>query len=280
MKRGTSQLGKSPLLLMFVALLAAVYPGAGSLPLLGAARTEPQAHQYKASSSKAEPVFTKAKVPFRVGEILNYRVDWAAFTAAASLRLSVPEQRDLYGQDAWHFRATAHTLSPVRTLFAIDDQLDSYSDTTSLESRQYEMYLNEMGKRQDQVLRFVPIGETARGPGPYVIVLAGTRDPVGVLYALRSVDWQRTQEFRAPVYDGHRMYQLSAKRDAANDAVTVAAGNFSASRVAVHLAQNGKEISYINVEIWLANDEAHTPVQFQAQLPFGNVRAELAPAGQ
>ncbi len=269
---------KSPLLLILVASLAAVPSVASDVSLPGAARTEQQGRPYKGNAPKAEPASAKAKVPFRVGEILNYRVDWAAFTAAASLRLGVPEQRDLFGRDTWHFRATLHTLSPVRTLFTIDDQFDSYTDTANLESRQYEMYLNEMGKRQDQVLRFVPMGETARGPGPDVIVLAGTRDPVGVLYALRSVDWQRTQEFRAPVYDGHHMYELSAKRDAANDAVTVAAGDFSASRVAVHLAQNGKQISYIDFEIWLANDEAHTPVQFQAQLPFGNVRAELASA--
>ena len=105
-------------------------------------------------------------MPFHVGETLNYRVAWAAFATAASLQVSVPERRNLFGWPTWHFRAALHTLSPVRTLFAIDDEFDSYTDTATLETHQYESYLNELGRKDDQVLHFVPVGQTSRAPGP------------------------------------------------------------------------------------------------------------------
>lgn len=214
-------------------------------------------------------------MPFRVGEVLHYRVGWATFGSAASLELSVPERRELQGRQTWHLRALMHTESPVRSLFAIDDQFDSYTDALTLESRQYEMYLNEMGRRQDAVLHLVPPGETSRAPAPAVVVPPGTRDPVGALYALRSVDWQRTPEFQVPIYDGHDVYQASAKRETPGETATVAAGSFLASRVSIRLFANGKEVPNLNFTIWMANDPSHTPVEIQAELPFGAIRAEL-----
>jgi hypothetical protein len=215
--------------------------------------------------------------PFRVGETLNYRVSWSAFTSAASVQLSVPERRDLFGWQTWHFRAAAQTLSPVASLFPVDDRFDSYTDATSLESRQFEMHLNEFGKISDQVLHFTVAGQKSNAPGPAVIVLPGTRDALGALYSLRMVDWQRTPEARALVYDGHDIFDMRARRDGSPEAVTVPAGSFTASRVSVSVFQNEKEMSSIHIAVWLASDAARTPAVLEASLPFGTLRAELIP---
>jgi hypothetical protein len=214
-------------------------------------------------------------MPFHAGETLNYRVSWAAFSNAASLQLSVPERRNLYGFETWHFRAVIHTISPVRTLFPLDDQFDSYTDTATLESRQFETHLSEMGKIADQLLHFSISGQPSHAPGPLVIVSPGTRDPLGMLYALRSQDWRHSPDFRAPVYDGRDLFDVRAHCDAPSNPVTVAAGNFSAARVAIHVFQYEKELSSARFEMWIADDRAHTPVLIEANLPFGNIRAEL-----
>src|SRR6202011_6378 len=122
------------------------------------------------------------------------------------------------------FRASAHTLSPMRALVAVDDQFDSYTDAATLESRQYETYLNEMGQKQTEVFNFLAEGQPARGPAAGVVVTPGTRDPLGAAYALRGVDWQQTSEFRALVYDGHDVYDVRARLDAPAETLAVAAG--------------------------------------------------------
>jgi hypothetical protein len=239
---------------------------------------EAQAPHRKLIPPKPAPVSLKeVPQPFLVGETLNYRVSWAAFSNAASVQVSVPEKRDLSGWPALHFRASVHTVSPVRALFAIDDEFDSYTDRVTLESHQYETYLNELGRKQAQVLHLLPSGQTLRTSGPVVIVLPGTRDPVGAFYSLRSADWHRTPELRAPIYDGREVYNMTAKIEAAGEAVVVPAGSFSASRISVHLVQNGKEVP-IKFIIWLADTAQRTPVQIQAELPFGSVRAGLISA--
>jgi hypothetical protein len=234
----------------------------------------------KTTKPQPDPPAKPLAVPFRAGETLNYRVAWAALSSAASVALAVPEQRDLFGYTTWHFRALAHTISPVRSLFAIDDRFDSYTDSSTLESRQYETHLDEMGKIQDQVFHFLPSGEASRAPGPSVVVLPGTRDPLGMLYALRRVDWDRTPEFRGPVYDGRDIYEVRAHRETASEPVKVAAGSFFASRVSVAVFQREKEISAIHFTVWFANDASRAPVVMQAQLPFGSLRAELISASQ
>ncbi len=217
-------------------------------------------------------------VPFRAGETLDYRVAWAAFSSAASLELSVPERRNLFGRETWHLRAAGHTLNTVRSLFTIDDQSDSYSDVATLESRQYEIHLNELGRKQDEILHFLAEGQASRAPGPVVMVPAGTYDPLGALYALRGVNWRREQEFHIPVCDGHDVYEMAAKLEASGESVAVDAGDFTATHISIHLYQRGQELPENRFDLWLADDPARTPVKMQAQLPLGTLRLQLTRA--
>ncbi len=214
-------------------------------------------------------------MPFRAGEILNYRVEWAIFPTAAALQMSVVERRNLLGWQTWHFRASAHSVVPARTLFEVDDQFDSYTDATTLESHQYEMYLNEMGSQQNEVLHLIPIGQANRGNVAPVIVQPGTRDPLGAFYALRAVDWQRTPEFRVPVYDGSDLYEVRARQEAAAESVAVDAGNFQATKVSLRLFEHAKAVPHTSFLVWFAHNAARTPVLVLAEMPVGSVRVEL-----
>jgi hypothetical protein len=244
--------------------------------LVTSGRVQSSGHSVK----KASIASREAPMPFRIGEKLDYRVAWASFTNAASIELTVPERRDLMGWGTWHFRASAHTLSPMRALIAVDDQFDSYSDAATLESRQYETYLNEMGQKQAEVFNFLAEGQPARGHAAGVAVTPGTRDPLGAAYALRGVDWQQTSEFRAAVYDGHDVYDMRARLDVPTETLAVAAGNFSVSKISIRLFQRGKEVPGTNFTAWLAHDAARTPVLMLAEMPFGNLRVELVSAVQ
>ncbi len=242
---------------------------------VGAARGVAEGARQNVSISGSRAAAPRIIVPFRAGEELNYRVEYAASSNAASVALTVPERRNLYGWQTWHFRAAIHTIGAVRSIFEVDDQYDSYADAATFETRQFEEYLSELGRKQNEVMHFAANGEESRGPGPIVAVLPATRDPLDALYNLRAIDWDRTPEFRAPVYDGKNMYEMSARREDANEPVTVAAGQFSTSRISIQLFQYRRPVAGIHFVIWLANDAERAPVVMRADLPFGNVRAEL-----
>ena len=219
-----------------------------------------------------------APVPFQSGEVLQYRVLFSKYAVnAGKIETDIVEQRSFYGRSAWHFRASAHTTDTMRMLFPIDDQFDSYTSAANLFSLQYEMYLHEQGKEQTSLYRMTGDSDPAPSDATALRVSPGTRDAISFLYNLRAADWQRSPELRAPVFDGHRLYEAVARVDTPQGNVSVPAGNFSGFRVSIRLFDHGKEITDTRFWLWIALNAAHTPVLAEAEIPFGSARIELTP---
>src|SRR6202165_4039442 len=217
-----------------------------------------------------------AAVPFRAGENLEYRVLFSKYSVnAAKIETSVVEQRPFFGHLAWHFRASAHTMDTTRMLFAIDDQIDSYTSAANLFSLQYEMYLHEQGKEQTSLYRMTTNADPAPEDVTALRVVPGTRDAIGLLYALRAADWQLVPELKAPVFEGKHLYDAVARIDTPQGTVSVPAGNFPAFRIALRLFDHGKELTDTRLWLWIARNAAHTPVLVEADIPFGTARIEL-----
>jgi len=231
-----------------------------------------------AANKKSEPT-ADAGLPLRAGEVLEYTANVANLNDVAKLKLQVGERKDFFGKNAWHLQAFAHTENPLRMVFVLDDQFDSYSDAASMTSLQYEMHLNERGQKVDSVQRMTA---TEREPAPphatETRVLPGTRDPLGMLQYLRNVDWTSTAEVRCPVYDGHKLYDVRAKLVGAGEAVTVPAGTFKASKIEMRVFENGEEMKDAHFTIYLAINAARTPVLLEAIMPFATARVELQKA--
>lgn len=244
----------------------------------GASGLNAQNHGQK--KKKAAQPAALAAVPFAAGERLDYAAHWNNFVTAATLKLLVVERRDFFGRPAWHFQAMAQTIDPVRMLYTIDDQFDSYMDAATLECRQYELYLREQSKRLDLVVPMAAKPDPNRNGTHVYLVLAGTQDPVGILYRLRAHDWAKEPVTRLPVFDGRKFYEVEAHRESAGEPLAVAAGNFVVSRIALRVLQGGQEVPNLKVWVSLAQDAARTPALIEAEAPFGTVRAELTARGQ
>jgi len=224
---------------------------------------------------KKKPPEAPEAVPFAAGEKLEYAAQWNGFLTAATVQLAVTERREFFGGQAWHFQALAQTIDPVRKLFTLDDQFDSYTDTMTLASRQYESYLREQSRREDLVVPMGTTANTGRSNRRVYVVFPGTTDPLGMIYRLRAVAWNKEPEARLRVFDGRKFYDVEARREAAGGRVTVAAGSFSVTRLALRILQDGVEMPNLKVWISIGEDAAHTPVLMEAEASIGTVRVEL-----
>lgn len=221
----------------------------------------------------------EASSPIRAGETWDFSANVSKLNAVANLKLKVAEKRDFMGKSAWHLQAFAHTENPLRMVFALDDQFDSYSDVASLVSMQYEMHLNERGETVNSVQRLTASGrEPAPGNAAAARVLPGTRDPLGMMQYLRTVDWAKTPEVHGPVYDGHKLYEARARLVAKGEAVTVPAGNFNTLKIELRVFENGVEMKDAHFTLSLSDNEARTPVLLEALMPFATARVELVKA--
>ena len=232
-----------------------------------------------ASEKKELPASPDSDSPWRTGEVLDYSADVAKLTNVANLRLQVAGRPDFQGKKAWHLQAFAHTENPLRIVFELDDQFDSYSDAETLASLQYEMHLKERGEKVDSVQRMTTTGkEPATGNVTQTRVLPGTRDPLGFMQYLRSVDWQKTREVHGPVYDGHKLYDVRASLTISEEAVSVTAGNYRASKIEIRVFDQGVEMKDATFALYLRNDASRTPVLLEAVMPFATARVQLVKA--
>jgi hypothetical protein len=217
--------------------------------------------------------------PLRAGEMLEYTANVSSLSNVANLKLQVGERKDFFGKSAWHLQAFAHTENPLRMVFALDDRFDSYSDAANMTSLQYEMHLDERGEKVTSVQRMTTTGNDPAPPNAAETrVLPGTRDPLGMMQFLRTADWSKVTELRSPVYDGHKLYDVRARLTATGEAVTVPAGSYKASKIEIHVFDNGQEMKDAQFTLFIANNVAHTPVLLEAVLPFATARVELTHA--
>ena len=237
------------------------------------AKTEPDASLL--ATARKDPAAASG-LPMRAGEILDFTADVAKVSSVATLRLQTAEKRNFQGKSAWHLQAFAHTQNPLRMVFQLDDQFDSYSDANSMTSLQYELHLNERGQKVDSVQRMTTTGhEPASGSASQTIVLPGTRDPLGMMQYLRCVDWSKTPQVHGPVYDGHKLYAVRANLAGTSQNVTVPAGNFSTAKIDIQVFADGAEMKDASFALYLAPDATHTPVLLEAILPWTTARVAL-----
>ena len=81
---------------------------------------------------------------------------------------------------------------------------------------------------------------------------------------------------RTPVFDGHNLYDIHANREAADEQIVVPAGNFRATKIAIHIYSGATEMQQTRFTLWLARNSARIPAALEAELPFGTFRLELA----
>jgi len=237
------------------------------------------------AAGAASPAATKAVpaadpgppgLPLKGGEVLDFTADVAKVSNVATLELQTVEKRNFYGKNAWHLQALAHTQNPLRMVFELDDQFDSYSDAATMASMQYEMHLSERGQKVTSVQHLTSTGRDATPPNAVQThVLPGTRDPLGMMQYLRHVDWTKTQKVEGPVYDGHKLYDVTASLAGSGQSVTVPAGTYSTNKVEIRVFDNGQEMNDAHFFVYFAKNEARTPVLLEAEMPFAAARVAL-----
>ena len=250
-------------------------------PLPSASVTSPAVAPSSGANSAAAKAAPAADpgLPLKGGEVLDFTADVAKVSSVATLELHTVEKRNFFGKNAWHLQAVAHTQNPLRMVFELDDQFDSYSDALTMTSMQYEMHLSERGQKVNSVQHLTSTGHDAGSPNAVQThVLPGTRDPLGMMQYLRHVDWTKTQKVEGPVYDGHKLYDVIASLAATGQSVVVPAGTYNADKVEIRVFDNGQEMKDAHFFVYFAKNDARTPVLLEAEMPFASARVSLKSA--
>lgn len=214
----------------------------------------------------------RAAVPFRAGEVLTYDVKFGVFKVGTGT-MSVVGTEDIRGREAWRTRFAVEGGIPG---YRVNDRMESWFDTRTLQSLRFEQSLLEGGTDRHRHFEIFP------ERGEYTDVVRGETAPsVGnpldegaFLYVLRSLPLEpgRSYTFNRYFKPDRNPVTIRVLR---RERVQVPAGSFDALVVqpVIHTAgifsENGR------AEVWITDDDRHLVVQLKSKLPFGSLNLYL-----
>ncbi len=264
-----------------------------TLALIALSFAPPAAPAYarrQASTAALAPVqsIDAFSTPYQPGERLTYNVSFSSFATAAHVELFNAGHGTFYGRDGFQLRARVQTVGVVNAaLYAVNDEYVTYVVPDIGLPFRTELRHFDAGAGSDATDASVPLvsyadgttqtpTDAARGGTPSTNVsMPSTYDLLSALYRLRALPLALGANYpiNAQVAGGTQYAAEARVMDGGS--VKTPAGSFNTVTAQLRVPGNAQVNSY-RLRIYFSNDRRHIPVLVTAQLPAGEVRAELA----
>jgi hypothetical protein len=215
------------------------------------------------------------RVPFAVGETLEYDVSWSSFLTAGSATLKVQEKKAAYGSRAYYIYGEGRPISLIARLYPVYYKVDTLLDVFTLLPQRGSIYSDEKGQRRTQVSLFdrragsvVYELQPAEGTKTNVAVPPLTQDALSAVYALRASPLLEGGRITMPVFDRGVLHAVRITVGA-KERVATGAGVFRAWRIAPIVTDSEGRQSYSGLVIWISDDARRLPVRLEAELAVG-----------
>ncbi len=219
------------------------------------------------------------RIPFRVGELARYRVDWGG----AGVNLSAGDIS--IGVEAPEYRlvVTATTAPWVARFFEAQDVFATQADAALL-PQVHERDQNEGTRHVTRAFVFddrahvVRAGRTvadARGEAAVVLPMApNARDAIAALFYVRTLPLRAGERIRFPVNEAGRNLVVELAVDGV-EPVNVQGKMVDALRLTPVMQRRVEDRQPLASTIWLSNDERRVPLVLDLDAGFGHLRVEL-----
>ncbi|GAB1358359.1 DUF3108 domain-containing protein [Porphyromonadaceae bacterium] len=182
------------------------------------------------------------------------------------------------------------TLSIVESLFPVRDTLISYIDSKNSVPKYYTKIINEGGYEATDIIRYSYPADSVvtkvreiRSKGEIRDTLLSSKDPIydmlTVFYYLRSIELQKArinETFPAVVVTGRHLYKLKFKFLGMYELKVHKKENKRICYKVQLLFENSfGQIDDDTMIVFIGDDEARTPIQLEAKLRIGYLRAIL-----
>lgn len=216
----------------------------------------------------------RAKVPFAVGEKMEYDVKFGALRVG-SAHMEVVALDNLRGRPAWH---TAFWVRGGNFLYRVNDEYESWMDAETLSSLRFVQLLQEGGKDTERHFEIYPeravFIQTSKKPEKEEPSVSNPLDDGSFLYFLRTIPLVVGQ-----TYDFNRYFRPDRNpvriRVLRKESVSVPAGTFNAIVVQPMIKTKGIFSENGHAEVWLSDDDRHIMLQLKSKLSFGSLNLYL-----
>jgi len=215
---------------------------------------------------------TRAKVPFGVGELLDYEIR-VAF-ARGSARLEITGLDTVRGREAWH---TQFTTRGGIIGFRVNDRYDSWIDVNTVSTLRYNEDVHEANYERKRNYEFFPDRKLYIEGADTVSTVPRPVDQTSIFYLIRTLNLRVGLDTSFSNYfmvDRNPIRLIVLGRET----ITVPAGKFDAIVVRPIIKAKGIFAEGGDARVWISDDDRRIVVQIKAKvpnLPFGGLNLYL-----
>jgi len=215
-----------------------------------------------------------AKVPFNVGEKLEYEVRFGVLRVG-NAHMEVVGLDNLRGRPAWH---TAFWVRGGNFMYRVNDVYQSWMDAETLSSLRFIQELEEGGKDTERRFEIYPeraiFVQTSKQPHKEEPSVSQPLDDGSFLYFLRTIPLEvgQTYDFNRYFRPDRNPVRIKVLR---KEKVKVPAGTFDAVVVQPVIKTKGIFSENGHAEVWLSDDDRHIMLQLKSKLSFGSLNLYL-----
>jgi hypothetical protein len=211
-------------------------------------------------AQQAEP--QSARVPWGVGELLEYDVRVAIARGSASLEVVGIDT--VRGRQAWHTVST--TEGGLRGIARVNDRLDSWIDTRTISTLRYKEDVNEARYKRRRDYHFYPERNLyIEGPDT-VRTVDRPVDQTSIMYLIRTLDLRVGLDTSFSNYfmvDRNPIRLIVLGRET----IEVPAGKFDAIVVRPVIKAKGMFSEGGEARVWISDDDRRIVLQVKAKVP-------------
>ncbi|MBC7912079.1 MAG: DUF3108 domain-containing protein [Pyrinomonadaceae bacterium] len=216
-----------------------------------------------------------SKAPYRVGERLTYNVSFSNFSTAAHVELFVAGRGTYFDREGFQLRAHVETIGIVNAaLYSVNNDYVTYIAPETGQPFRSQMVRREGNRNEDFSREYnEPVGTEAIPARLRTGYFPGTYDLLSALYRVRALPLADGARYSFTVREIDVSYPVELKV-IGRQFVKTNIGSFNTVITQLRFPKNSQANDY-RIQIYFSDDERHVPVLFTAELPAGDVRAEL-----
>lgn len=229
-----------------------------------------------------DPLTVERQPTFTEGEHLVYKLGWSFFTVARSVLEVNPGEME--GNPALEISVRTRTNSFADAFYKVRNLSTSWVSEDVSRSYRYTALQEEGDRERDTVASFDPVESTVqyenrlngevREPVP---VLPGTFDPVGIVFFVRSLDFEVGDELVIPTSNGKEFF-FTVVRVVDKVERKFALGRYEAFVLEPDIKDLGgvfKRSPDGKVRFFFSADEQKLPLRMESEVAVGSFWAEL-----
>lgn len=229
--------------------------------------------QHAAAQNSVATSHPPARVPWAIGEFLEYTLKFGAISAGSG-RMQVLPRDTTRGRQAWRFRFDFSGGISWLGL-TVKDAFDSWLDVQTGYSLRFEQRLSELGKKRHRIYEIFPDrqkyklnDEEERESVPDPL------DDASFFFFIRTIPLEVGKSYDFNRYFDNRANPVTI-RVLRRDTVTVAAGTFPAIVIQPMIKTSGIFSEGGHAEVWLSDDERRILLRMNTKLSFGSLELSL-----